>query len=134
MKILFAFISICLSLNSFSQTRNISHISSTLGSQARYEIIQSTLAARWTFRLDRICGNISQVVTAQSENMTFERTPVLNLPKCIPDGKIRYQIFTSGLAAMHTYLINTDTGKAWQLQSSKDKDGNDIVAWVAFDD
>jgi hypothetical protein len=134
MKIFIALLGISFSFISSAQSRNITHTSSSLGSQARYEIIQSTLAARWTFRLDRVCGNVSQIVTAQSENMTFERTPVIGLPKCAPDGKIRYQIFTSGIAAMHTYLLNTDTGKAWQLQSNKDKDGNDFIAWVAFDD
>lgn len=109
-------------------------MSSAPSSQARYEIIQSTLAARWTFRLDRVCGNISQVVSSPSENMTYERMVVVGLPKCVLDGKIRYQIFTSGLAARHTYLLNTDTGKIWQIQSSKDKDGNDFIAWIAFDD
>lgn len=134
MKIFFAFISIFFSLSSLADSKNAIHISSSLGSQARFEIIQSTLAARWTFRLDRVCGNISQIVIAQSENMTFERMLVFGLPKCVPDGKIRYQIFTSGLAARHTYLLNTDTGKAWQIQSNKDKDGNEFFAWVPFDE
>jgi hypothetical protein len=112
----------------------VSHNSSTVGGQARYEIVQSALAARWTFRLDRVCGNVSQVVLTKSETMTFENMLILGLPKCNSDGKIRYQLFTSGIAARHTYLLNTDTGKAWQVQLLKDKEGNDFSAWVAFDD
>lgn len=113
----------------------VSHMSTTVGSQARYEFIQSSLAARWTFRLDRVCGYVSQVVSTKSDNMTFEAMFVMGLPtKCTPDGKIRYLLFTSGIAARHTFLLNTDTGKAWQLQSLKDKDNNDFVAWIPFED
>ena len=32
------------------------HSSSTVSPSRKYEIIQSRLAARWTFRLDRMCG------------------------------------------------------------------------------
>jgi hypothetical protein len=110
------------------------HNSTSIGSQARYEFVQSSLAARWTFRLDRVCGVVSQVVISKAENMTFEPMVVLGLPRCVPDGKIRYQLFTSGLAARHTYLLNTDNGKAWQMQAIKDKDGNEIHLWGAFDE
>lgn len=125
----------CLGVACMAEPRDpVSHSSSTLAGQARYEMVQSALAARWTFRLDRVCGNVSQVVVAKSENMTFESMLVMGLPKCAPDGKIRYQLFTSGLAARHTYLLNTETGKAWQIQSIKDKDGNEYHGWVAFDE
>jgi hypothetical protein len=59
---------------------------------------------------------------------------ILGLPKCNADGKVRYQLFTSGLAARHTLLMNTDTGKTWQIQSSKDKDGSEFTAWVPFEE
>ena len=135
MKILvFIFVSLISMLCQAQPRDPVSHNSSTVGGQARYEIVQSALAARWTFRLDRVCGNVSQVVLTKSETMTFENMLILGLPKCNPDGKIRYQLFTSGIAARHTYLLNTDTGKAWQVQLLKDKEGNDFSAWVAFDD
>jgi hypothetical protein len=134
-KILALFLFAFASLACMAQPRDpVSHSSSSLGGQARYEMVQSALAARWTFRLDRVCGNISQVVLTQSESMTFETMLVLGLPKCVPDGKIRYQLFTSGLAARHTYLLNTESGKAWQIQSLKNKDGNEFYSWVAFDE
>lgn len=111
----------------------VSHSMSSVGNLARYEIVQSSIAARWTFRLDRVCGSVAQVVRAPSENMTFENMLILGLPKCNPDGKIRYQLFTSGLAVRHSFLMNTESGRAWQMQSSKDKDGNEFHAWVPFD-
>jgi hypothetical protein len=120
---------------SYAQTRDpIKHMSTTLGSSARYEVIQSTLAARWTFRLDRVCGNVSQMVTTKNEGMSFENMLILGLPKCNPDGKVRYQLFTSGIAARHTFLMNTDTGKTWQIQSSKDKEGNEFSVWIPFEE
>jgi len=135
MKIIVFVLGTLISMFCQAESRDpVSHNSSTVGGQARYEIVQSALAARWTFRLDRVCGNVSQVVLTKSENMTFENMLILGLPKCNFDGKIRYQLFTSGLAARHTYLLNTDTGKAWQVQLLKDKEGNDFSAWVAFDD
>ena len=112
----------------------VNHISSTLGAQARYEIIQSSLAARWTFKIDRFCGYVAQLVLTSKQEMTFENMTVLGLPKCNLDGKVRYQLFTSGLAARHTYMLNTETGKAWQIQTIKDKDGDDASVWVAIVD
>ena len=135
MKKIFALFLSLIFLPCSAQNRDpVIHNSSSVGNQSRYELVQSSLAARWTFRLDRVCGGVSQVVITASENMTFDQMIVGGLPKCVPDGKIRYQLFMSGLAARHTYLLNTDSGKAWQLQSVKDKDGNEFHAWFPFVD
>ncbi len=135
MKKIIALLATLIFVPCLAQNRDtVIHNSTSVGSQARYELVQSSLAARWAFRLDRVCGVVSQVVISKSENMTFEPMLVFGLPKCVPDGKIRYQLFTSGLAARHTYLLNTDNGKAWQIQAMKDKDGNEFHAWFAFDE
>lgn len=135
MKRLTSFLLIFISTLCHAQTRDpVKHMSTTLGSSARFEVVQSTLAARWTFRLDRVCGNIGQMVTTKNDGMTFEPMIILGLPKCNADGKVKYQLFTSGIAARHTFLINTDTGKTWQIQSSKDKDGSELTAWVPFEE
>ena len=100
-KILALLLFACTSVACMAEPRDpVSHSSSTLGGQARYEMLQSSLAARWTFRLDRVCGNVSQVVVAKSENMTFESMFVMGLPKCVPDGKIRKE--SSGTADNNT--------------------------------
>ena len=118
----------------FSQARDVKvHQSSTPGSLSRYEIVQSTLAARWTFRLDKVCGNVGLLVSSSSDGVTWEPMLVVDQPACVPDAKIRYQLFTSGLAARHTFLINTDTGKSWQIRSVKDSQGTESSAWFPFD-
>jgi len=123
------------SINCFAQTRDpIAYSSTTIGQQARYEIVQSTLAARWTFRVDRVCGNIGQLVTTSSEGVTWEPMFVSGLPRCTADGKIRWQLFTSGLAARHTFLMNTETGKTWQVQTGKDSKGGEFTAWFPFEE
>jgi hypothetical protein len=118
----------------FAQQKDVNiHTSSTIGGQSRYEIVQSTLAARWTFKVDRVCGTIRQLVITKTDELTWEMMAILELPKCVADGKIRYQVFSSGLAARHTFLINTDTGKTWQIKSTKDTQGNELLMWFPFE-
>jgi len=110
------------------------HNSSTIGAVARYEIVQSSLAAKWTFRLDRVCGTVAQLTSTQTETMNWEPMIIYNKSKCSNDGKNRYQLFTSGLAARHTFLMNSETGKTWLLTGFKDKDGNDFNGWTPFEE
>jgi len=133
-KIIFiAFLLLSKSLFAQNKDPNI-HASTTVGSQSRYEIVQSTLAARWTFRLDKVCGNIGQLVSTKNDGTTWESMIIMGLPKCQSDGKIRYQLFTSGLSARHTYLLNTESGKTWQIRGVKDSQGNESSAWFLFDE
>jgi len=112
----------------------IIHNSSTISTGARYEIVQSSLAAKWTFRLDRVCGSVAQLLATEKETMTWETMVIYNNSKCNNDGKSRYQLFTSGLAARHTFLMNTDNGKTWVLTSYTDKDNNDFNGWAPFEE
>jgi hypothetical protein len=122
-------------LTCFAQSRDpVTHSSTSFSQQARYEIVQSTLAARWTFRVDRVCGTIGQLVSTANDGVTWEQMLVLGLPKCTPDGKVRYQLFTSGLAARHTFLMNTESGRTWQVRTSKDSKGAEITAWFLFEE
>jgi hypothetical protein len=45
-------------------------------------------------------------------------------------------LFTSGLAARHTFLLDSDTGKTWVVVVSKrkDKEGNELEVniWQPF--
>ncbi len=121
-------------LNSHAQSKDVNiHTSTTSGNNSRYEIIQSTLAARWTFRVDKVCGNISQMVLNKDEELIWQQMVILGLPKCTQDGKNRYQVFTSGIATRHTFLMNTESGKTWQVRSMKDKDGDEFSAWFAIE-
>lgn len=118
-------------LTCFGADTAVIHMMTASAPSARYEIISSTLAARHTFRLDRFCGEVSQIVKVQTQGdeLTWQGMWVSGLPKCPADNKPRYQIFTSGMAVRHTFLINTETGKTWQLMVFKDKDGNEDSGW-----
>jgi hypothetical protein len=119
----------------FSQSKDVKiHSSSAVSNQARYEIIQSTLAARFTFKVDKVCGNIFQLTATKNDDLIWEQMLVVKLPNCTNDGKIRYQLFLSGLAARHTFLMNTDNGKTWQIRSFTNKSGNEDSAWFLLDD
>ena len=119
----------------FAQSKDTNiHASTTIGPQTRFEIVQSTLAAKWTFRVDKSCGIISQLVITKSDGTAWQPMPVIGLPKCPNDGEIRYQLFSSGLAARHTFLMNTDTGKSWQMRGYTDKNDEDLTGWFAFED
>ena len=132
-KILFLFLLISQTTG-FAQQKEVNiHTSTTSGPQSRYEIVQSTLAARWTFRLDKYCGNIGQLVSTKDDGTAWESMIVIGLPKCLQDGKIRYQLFLSGLAARHTFLINTETGKTWIVRSGKSNEGVEYIGWFPFE-
>jgi hypothetical protein len=93
----------------------------SIAPSARFEIVQSELAARWTFRLDKFCGRVSQLVSTSDDELTWEDMPVAQRPVCATTA--RFQIFTSGLAARHTFMVDTQTGKTWQLETSGDVTG-----------
>lgn len=109
-----------------------SHAASTLPEDARFEIVQSQLAAKWTFLLDRKCGAVSQLVRTQDDDNAWEQMIVVGLRDCKPDGPARFQIFSSSLAARHTFLIDTSTGRTWTLTSYTDKDGIETNGWSPF--
>jgi hypothetical protein len=108
------------------------HSSTTIPPSARYEIVQSQLAAKWTFRLDRVCGQVTQLVKSKDDDVTWENMGVIGLPKCVVDGKPRYQLFSSALAARHTFLINLDNGRTWVLTSFKDEKLVEVAVWAPF--
>jgi hypothetical protein len=110
------------------------HSSTNTGNQGRYVVIQSTLAAHWTFRLDKVCGNVSQIVATKNDGLTWESMLIVGLPQCKADAKTRYQLSTSGLAARHTFLLNIENGKTWQIRTMKDNPGAEYTAWFPFEE
>jgi len=89
--------------------------STTPPQNARYEIVQSQLVRRNTFRLDRFAGNVAQL-TSGLLGMMWEEMYIRDFPKIEQPTEARFQLFTSGLMARDTFLIDTKTGKTWQLQ------------------
>lgn len=112
------------------------HQLTTPASTARFEVIQSPLVAKWTFRLDRYSGRVWQLVKTRDDDTTWEEMPVIDRPQIQPPSRPRFQLFSSGLAARHTFLIDGDTGKTWLITTGKRKraDGTeyDLVLWQPF--
>lgn len=104
------------------------HQSTTTPTDARFEIVQSQLAAKWTFRLDRYKGRIYQLVRTQEGGLTWEIMVVQGLPNVSPT-RPRFVIFTSGIAARHTFLMDCDTGQTWVLTSISES----VVLWKPFE-
>ena len=91
------------------------HQTTTPPLDARFEIVQSQLAAKWTFRLDRYTGYIHQLVKTPDGGNAWEPMLVQGISEISNPGRPRFVIFTSGLAARHTFLIDSDTGQTWTL-------------------
>ncbi|MBI4650581.1 hypothetical protein HY745_04700 [Candidatus Desantisbacteria bacterium] len=104
---------------------------------ARYEIVQSPLAAKWTFHLDGNTSRVWHLVKTKNEDVTWELMTIYEAPKIDSPVNARFQIFTSGLAARHTFLLDTETGMTWQIvsQKKKNEDGSEceVSAWQPFE-
>jgi hypothetical protein len=105
----------------------------TAMSLARFEIVQSSLAAEWVFRLDRYSGRVWKLVKTNDDDGRWEEMQVIGLPRGQFVEKPHFQVFTSGVAVRHTFLIDNDTGKTWVVTVEKPADGNaatgDVVVW-----
>lgn len=117
------------------QTSDI-HQQTTTPSNARFEIVQSELAAKWTFRLDRFTGHVSQLTRTKGGDNAWDEMQVIGIPHVPSPVRARFQIFTSGIAARHTFLIDTDTGNTWVLTTTtrKSDDGSEyeVNLWEPF--
>jgi len=112
------------------------HQSTTPPQGARFEIVQSELAARWTFKLDRFTGQVFQFSKTKEGDSAWQEMGVAGRSSGLQATRARFQIFTSGIAARFTFLIDTDTGKTWQLSTSKQTLADGTVEetdwWEAF--
>jgi hypothetical protein len=100
----------------------------------RFEIVQSPLTAKWTFRLDRFAGRVCQLVETPDSDVAWEEMSVRDLPSIdLTQKHVRFQIFTSPLAARHTYLIDLDTGNAWRITTMLDENHKETgIVWEPF--
>jgi hypothetical protein len=84
----------------------------------RFEIVQSTLAARLTLRVDRFAGVTYQMMQLPDSTVVWQ--PMIRLPHREPDvrsaNRANYQVFTSGHGLTFTFMINSNTGATWQLK------------------
>ena len=90
----------------------------------RYEVVQSPLAEKWTFKLDRFTGRVWQLVLASTDDFVWELMTVRGLGTSSSNAP-RFQIFTSSIAVKYIFLIDTELGRTWVLVGSPKR-------WVPF--
>jgi hypothetical protein len=81
---------------------------------ARFEIVQSSLAARDTFKLDRFRGEVYWLMGDHDGRpfwalTTWRDKPEIGLAATGP----RFQLFLGGQRGMDTFLMDSTTGKTW---------------------
>jgi len=92
----------------------------------RYQIVQSSLAARGTYKIDTYEGKVYQLVLDGNNNETWQLLKRIgnNSNDNQINGQQNYQIFLSTLAMKFTYLINVNTGATWQLVQDPNTEEN----------
>jgi hypothetical protein len=134
----YAFACIAFSGSAFAQEpAKPAHQQTSPPPNSRFEIMQSPLTTKWTFRLDRYAGRVWQLAKTKDGGNTWEEMTVVDRTRLPTARKPRFRLFTSGLGARHTFLIDADTGKTWVVVSEarKNRDGSEyeVNLWEPFD-
>ncbi len=87
--------------------------SSALPANARYQIVQSPLTLRDTFRLDRVTGRVHRMVEREDSGLAWVEMVVLERPNHSASGPPRFTLFLSGISGRSSYLLDTTTGRTW---------------------
>jgi len=94
------------------------HQNTEVPDTSRFSMIQSTLSADMTFKLDKFTGSVSRMLEGNKGTFWLK----LKREKHSNDIQIRdsvnYQIFTSGLNVQMIYLLNVNTGVTWELSEN----------------
>ena len=125
-KFILLFFVLFLSVQIFAQDKQAVY---TQMNNARFEVIQSPIARRYTFFLDKVDGKVYQLVQTQTGGDSWQEMTVY--PK---DNQTytepTYQIFIGGFAAADMFLVNTKTGRTWVLV--KKNGDEDQAFWEEF--
>lgn len=114
------------SLTSLKAELNKTQEISLKANAPRYQIVQSSIAARGTYKVDTYEGKVYQLVVDRSNNETWEllkRTGNYDNDNQV-SGQRNYEIFLSTIAMRFTYLINLNTGATWQLVQDPNTEEN----------
>ena len=92
----------------------------------RYQIFESPLNAKWTFRLDRYCGGVDiMVVDKNDDNHWLPMRVLPPPPACSGPSHSHFELFSSNLVVRMTFLMDTANGTTWEL-AHDDKTGEDF--------
>ena len=100
------------------------HQFSSVPDSSSFEIVQSELAAKYTFKIDKYNGTVYQLVKTKGNGLAWE---IITNPEKedyweLPEEerlKANYQLMLSGIEAKYTFLLNVNTGRGWQLTEDK---------------
>ena len=106
------------------------HVSTSVPDTARFEIVQSSVLVRLTFRIDKHTGRNWHVAEKTDGAFVWEEMYREGADDDQSDSeKPHYQIFSSGILAKQTILMNTDTGESWYVVEDSDSE----LFWTLFD-
>lgn len=122
-KILF-FLFFAISISAYSQNNNISE--RTDMADARFEIIQSPVARKYTIKIDKQTGETWQMVVNSKNKLCWEKLYKGSSSEddTKNEGKNNYIIFMGGVAAKDMFLMNINTGTCWQLVNDSSENSN----------
>lgn len=86
-------------------------------SEKRFQIYQSTIAARGTYKLDSFEGRVYQMVVDSIDNNLWQELSIYGHTNNNTEytDRSNYILFLSTLQMRDTYLLNVNTGATWQL-------------------
>jgi hypothetical protein len=98
------------------------HVSSVAPAGARFEVVQSAISARGTYRVDKFTGSVDVLAMRPDSSIVWQPIPRLQHSQedTRPPGQANYQLFLSGIAMRFSVLVNVNTGATWQLVKAKD--------------
>ena len=88
-------------------------VSTVAPANARYQIVQSPLTLRDTFRLDRVTGRVHRMVEREGAGLVWIEMIVVERPNLPANGPPRFTLFLSGITGRSSYLLDTVTGRTW---------------------
>jgi len=77
------------------------------------------MASTGTLRLDRVTGNVDQLVPSKSGNWIWAKMRVLPHPQALNMAKAHYEIVVASSPSQAILLLDTESGATWQLNSKE---------------
>lgn len=107
------------------------HQRSLVPATARFEVIQSQIFARSTYRLDKYTGQAWEATMRSDSTLAWQAITMEAHPAGDPrrEGEVNYQLFLSGIANRFTFLLNVNNGATWQLIQTREQ----TLAWDPID-
>ena len=91
-------------------------------SSSRYIVLQSSITARLTMKLDTRTGDTHLLLLATDSSFVWEKVPRLSHPDYPNENKEQgiYSVFMSTTLVRNVILLNKTSGASWMLTPMKD--------------